>query len=48
MEEKLTHQQDNSRKRVKKSPETPSLLDHGRVPPQAVDLEEAVLGAIML
>ena len=48
MEEKLTHQQDNSRKRVRKSPETPSLLDHGRVPPQAVDLEEAVLGAIML
>jgi len=48
MEEKLTHQQDNSRKRVRKSPETPSLLDHGRVPPQATDLEEAVLGAIML
>lgn len=48
MEEKLTHQQDNLRKRVRKSPEVPSLLDHGRVPPQAVDLEEAVLGAIML
>lgn len=48
MEEKLTHQQDNVRKRVRKSPEVPSLLDHGRVPPQAVDLEEAVLGAIML
>ncbi len=48
MEEKLTHQQDNLRKRVRKSPEAPSLLDHGRVPPQAVDLEEAVLGAIML
>ena len=48
MEEKLTSQQDNSRKRVRKSPQTPSLLDHGRVPPQAVDLEEAVLGAIML
>ena len=26
----------------------PSFTDHGRVPPQAVDLEEAVLGALML
>ncbi|MFW5687888.1 MAG: DnaB-like helicase N-terminal domain-containing protein, partial [Bacteroidota bacterium] len=24
------------------------LLDHGRIPPQATDLEEAVLGAMML
>ena len=48
MDKKLTPQQDNIRKRVKKTPETPSLLDQGRVPPQAVDLEEAVLGAIML
>jgi replicative DNA helicase len=24
------------------------LLQHGRVPPQAVDLEEVVLGAMML
>ncbi|MBE9483385.1 MAG: replicative DNA helicase, partial [Bacteroidetes bacterium] len=48
MDKKLTPQQDNIRKRVRKAPETPSLLDQGRVPPQAVDLEEAVLGAIML
>ena len=48
MDKKLTPQQDNIRKRVKKAPESPSLLDQGRVPPQAVDLEEAVLGAIML
>jgi replicative DNA helicase len=48
MEEKLTPQQDNTRKRVRKAPQTQSFLDQGRVPPQAVDLEEAVLGAIML
>jgi replicative DNA helicase len=48
MEKKLSEQQDNTRKRVRKAPETPSFLEHGRVPPQAVDLEEAVLGAIML
>ncbi|MEB3330839.1 MAG: DnaB-like helicase N-terminal domain-containing protein, partial [Candidatus Sericytochromatia bacterium] len=48
MDKKLTNQQENIRKRVRKSPEQVPLLDHGRVPPQAVDLEEAVLGAIML
>ncbi len=48
MDKKLTNQQENMRKRVRKSPEQVPLLDHGRVPPQAVDLEEAVLGAIML
>jgi len=48
MEEKLTPKQDETRKRVRKAPQAPSLLDQGRVPPQAVDLEEAVLGAILL
>jgi replicative DNA helicase len=48
MEKKPSEQQDNTRKRIRKAPETPSFLEHGRVPPQAVDLEEAVLGAIML
>jgi hypothetical protein len=48
MEEKLTNQQDSSRKRVRKAPETNTFLEQGRVPPQAIDLEEAVLGAIML
>jgi replicative DNA helicase len=27
---------------------TPSMLEHGKIPPQATDLEEAVLGALML
>lgn len=27
---------------------TPSMLEHGKIPPQAIDLEEAVLGALML
>src|SRR5210317_1056950 len=48
MEENLTPRQEYTRKRVRKSPQAPSLLDQGRVPPQAVDLEEAVLGAILL
>ncbi|HSG68731.1 MAG TPA: DnaB-like helicase N-terminal domain-containing protein, partial [Bacteroidales bacterium] len=48
MEKKLTEQQENARKRVRKAAESTPMLDHGRVPPQATDLEEAVLGAIML
>src|SRR3712207_4652236 len=32
----------------KKSPEDLSTMVYGKVPPQAKDLEEAVLGAIML
>lgn len=48
MEKKPTQQQDDTRKRLKKAPVNQAFLDHGRVPPQAIDLEEAVLGAIML
>lgn len=48
MEEKLTRQQENTRQRIRKSPFTTGIYEHGKVPPQAVDLEEAVLGAIML
>ncbi len=48
MEKKPTRQQDDTRKRLKKTPGSQAFLDHGRIPPQAVDLEEAVLGAIML
>jgi len=33
---------------VKPAPVKASALDHGRVPPQAVDLEEVILGALML
>ena len=48
MENKAGNMQDNTRKRVRKVQETGSAYDHGRIPPQAIDLEEAVLGAIML
>jgi replicative DNA helicase len=39
---------DNIRKRIRKSTTNPAIPEHGRVQPQAVDLEEAVLGALML
>lgn len=48
MEKKDNSRQEETRKRIRKAPETASFLDHGRVPPQAIDLEEAVLGAVML
>jgi replicative DNA helicase len=35
-------------RRTKKQIVPPSILEHGKLPPQAVDLEEAILGAIML
>jgi len=34
--------------RIKRTSNNPAFQEHGKVPPQAVDLEEAVLGAIML
>jgi len=37
-----------TRKRTKLDFQSPSSLNHGKLPPQAVDLEEAVLGALML
>lgn len=36
------------RKRVKPSISEQSILQYGKIPPQATDLEEAVLGALML
>lgn len=48
MEELVKKPQENNRKRIKRTPVTQNFLEHGKVPPQAVDLEEAVLGAIML
>ena len=39
---------ENTRKRVRKPLTNTALPEHSRIPPQAVDLEEAVLGAIML
>lgn len=38
----------NTRKRLNKQASLQQLSDMGKMPPQAVDLEEAVLGAIML
>ncbi|MCO6499509.1 MAG: replicative DNA helicase [Vicingus serpentipes] len=38
----------STRKRTKPDFQTPSSFSHGKLPPQAVDLEEAVLGALML
>jgi replicative DNA helicase len=39
---------DISRKRFVKAPHSQQLTDIGKMPPQAVELEEAVLGALML
>ncbi len=48
MNETTNSQQESIRKRTKKTFSTPSILEHGKLPPQAIDLEEAVLGAMML
>src|SRR4030067_3021232 len=39
---------ESSRKRVRQSVATQQLFELGKMPPQAVELEEAVLGALML
>lgn len=39
---------DSYYKRGKKNTSPANIFEHGKVPPQALDLEEAVLGAIML
>ncbi|MDZ7740730.1 MAG: replicative DNA helicase [Bacteroidota bacterium] len=41
-------QKETSRKRNRKPSLNQSFTEHGKVPPQAIELEEAVLGAIML
>lgn len=38
----------STRKRTRQATPMPQGLEHGKLPPQAVDLEEAVLGALML
>ena len=48
MEEASKKTPANTRKRTVKSTTSQPLWEHGKVPPQAIDLEEAVLGAIML
>lgn len=48
MEEQSNTLNDKTRRRIKKPVATQDLLEHGKLPPQAIELEEAVLGAIML
>ncbi len=48
MNEIKNPQQESTRKRTKKTTSAPIIFEHGKLPPQALDLEEAVLGAIML
>ena len=48
MNETQNTSQENIRKRTKKPSQSSSIMEHGKIPPQAIDLEEAVLGAIML
>ncbi len=40
--------QERIKRRIQKNTLFQGLAEHGRIPPQAVDLEEAVLGALML
>jgi replicative DNA helicase len=48
MEENKNIVSDNRKKRTTRPQPLSDIFEHGKVPPQAVDLEEAVLGAIML
>ena len=47
-EEKKTSRSEFSRKPAQLSQVTQQLYEIGKLPPQAVELEEAVLGALML
>ncbi len=48
MEEASKKKNANTRKRTTQNNQSQPLWEHGKVPPQAIDLEEAVLGAVML
>jgi replicative DNA helicase len=48
MADTFTNTNFSNKKRTTKSAVSQQLMDMGKMPPQAVDLEEAVLGAIML
>lgn len=39
---------ESTRQRAKITPNTNAFAEHGKIPPQAIELEEAVLGALML
>ncbi|MCD4682350.1 MAG: replicative DNA helicase [Bacteroidales bacterium] len=40
--------QERAKKRIQKNVLAQAFSEHGKIPPQAIDLEEAVLGALML
>jgi replicative DNA helicase len=46
--ETITNQVSDTVRKMAKKYTSSSALEHGKLPPQAVDLEEAVLGALML
>ncbi len=48
MENREQKHWETTARRERKAVTTPDYTDHGRVPPQATDLEEAVLGAMLL
>ena len=48
MEEAINKRKESTRKRTTQTNANQVLWEHGKIPPQAVDLEEAVLGSIML
>ncbi|MBK6347782.1 MAG: replicative DNA helicase [Bacteroidales bacterium] len=48
MEENKSISADSRKKRANRLQPISEIFEHGKIPPQAVDLEEAVLGAIML
>jgi replicative DNA helicase len=48
MEEQSNPTAEKPRRRVKKTFANQDIMEHGKLPPQAIELEEAVLGAIML
>ena len=39
---------ESTRKRTRPASKNMNIIEHGKLPPQAVDLEEAVIGALML
>lgn len=48
MEQANTTFTDKTRRKIAKTITTQDIIEHGKLPPQAIELEEAVLGAIML
>ena len=48
MNEQTNYPQKDLKKRAVKHPITENFLSQGRVPPQAIEFEEAVIGAVML